>query len=333
MEAGDVDFVDGLRTICRAGSPATRNGLAIHIYTAGVGMGRRAMNNSDGDLLVVPQQGALMVRTELGRLQVGPNEILVIPRNIRFSIDPDQDGAAGGIRGYVLEVYNGHFELPDLGPIGSNGLANPQDFQYPTAWAEREDASWTIINKYQGDLWVAIQDHSPFDVVGWRGNYAPYKYDLGRFMVINTVSHDHPDPSIFTVLTCKSAIPGQAIADFAIFPPRWAVAEHTFRPPYFHRNVMSEFMGLIHGSYEAKQGGFLPGGASLHSIGSPHGPDVASWEAASQADLKPVRVADGTMAFMFESSLMMRVTGWAKATGIQQDYWQAWAGFKRNYQG
>lgn len=273
----------------------------------------------------------MLLRTEMGLLQVAPNEIAVVPRGIRFAVEPAPGSQA--LRGYILEVFSNHFELPDLGPIGANGLANPQDFFYPVAAYSKDHGSsqWQIINKYQGGLWVAEQDHTPFDVVGWRGNYAPYKYDLARFCAVNSVTHDHPDPSIFTVLTCKSTSPGTAIADFAIFPPRWACAEHTFRPPYFHRNVMSEFMGLINGSYEAKQGGFLPGGGSLHSIGTPHGPDVVSFETASTAELKPVRVAEGTMAFMFESSLMMKPSAWAMQTGVQPDYWAAWSGFKAHF--
>jgi homogentisate 1,2-dioxygenase len=283
-------------------------------------------------LFVVPQQGALRIVTELGVLDVAPNEIAVVPRNIRFAVNLLK--ADEPVRGYILEVFNGHYELPDLGPIGANGLANPQDFMYPVAHYQQDHGSgstWTVVNKYHGSLWSAEQDHTPFDVVGWRGNYAPYKYDLARFCAVNSVTHDHPDPSIFTVLTCKSALPGTATADFAIFPPRWACAEHTFRPPYFHRNCMSEFMGLIKGAYEAKKGGFLPGGASLHSIGTPHGPDAASIEGASTARLEPVRVADGTMAFMFESSHMMKVHAWAMQTGVQEDYWKAWAGFQVNF--
>lgn len=264
--------------------------------------------------------------TEFGLLVVPPNHIAVIQRGIRFSIDPTD----GDCRGYLLEIFNGHFELPDLGPIGANGLANPQDFFYPTAAYDREDEGpWSIVNKFMGKLFIAKQDHSPFNVLGWRGNYVPFIYDLARFNTINTVSHDHPDPSIFTVLTCRNGIatPGTALADFAIFPPRWAVAEHTFRPPYFHRNCMSEFMGLICGAYEAKKEGFLAGGASLHSLMTPHGPDSATYDQASKVALQPVRVADGTMAFMFETSLMLRISKWAMECGcLQSDYWKAWQG-------
>jgi len=328
IPTAQTDFVDGLRTLASAGDPESRNGLAIMIYTANCSMDGKAFYSSDGDLLIVPQQGSLDIRTELGILKIKPNEICVVPRAIRFQVNLEEEGTA---RGYILEVYNGHFELPDLGPIGANGLANPQDFYYPVASYKDEQANFKIVNKYLGQLFVAEQDHSPFDVVAWRGNYAPFKYDLSRFCSVNSVSWDHMDPSIFTVLTCKSSLPGVAIADFVIFPPRWAVAEHTFRPPYFHRNVMSEFMGLIHGSYEAKQGGFLPGGASLHSIGTPHGPDALSYEQNVKRDLKPERVAEGTMAFMFESSLMLKTSNWAMQQSIQSDYHLAWAGLKRKF--
>ncbi|KAJ1718524.1 hypothetical protein LPJ53_006475, partial [Coemansia erecta] len=267
-----VDFVDGLRTLGGAGDPAVKNGLAVHIYTASRSMDRRAFCSSDGDILLVPQQGRLDITTEFGKLMVAPNEIAVIQRGMRFAVSvPD-----GPSRGYMLEVYDGHFELPDLGPIGANGLANPRDFQTPTAQYVNQTEEWTIVNKFQGCLFAATQDHSPFDVVAWHGNYAPYKYNLSYFNVVGSVSFDHIDPSVFTVLTCKSAHPGTAIADFVIFPPRFEVQMGTFRPPYFHRNCMSEFMGLIHGSYEAKRGKFLPGGASLHSTMTPHGPDAAT---------------------------------------------------------
>jgi len=293
-------------------------------------MVNEAMYNSDGDILIVPQQGSLDITTEFGKLFVAPNEICVIQRGIKFTVNL----VDGPTRGYILEIFNGRFSIPDLGPIGANGLANPRDFLHPVAWYEnKEDVEFTIINKYLNGLWCTKQDHSPFTVVAWHGNYVPYKYNLKNFNVMNTVSFDHPDPSIFTVLTCKSTTPGTAIADFVIFPPRWAVGEHTFRPPYFHRNCMSEFMGLIHGSYEAKTDGFLPGGGSLHSVMTPHGPDTGAFKMGSTADLKPVRVADNTMAFMFESSLMMSVTKWAlnESMKVQEDYWQAWQGLKSQF--
>jgi len=298
-----VDWVDGLRTVAGAGDSKTRNGMAVHVYTCNSGMGNRALYNADGDFLIVPQQGNLKITTEFGRMLVKPNEICVIQQGIRFNIDVE-----GPSRGYVLEVYDDHFVLPDLGPIGANGLANPRDFLTPTAWFEDRQTSFQILNKYQGYLFSANQDHSPFDVVAWHGNYAPYKYDLANFCVINSVSFDHCDPSIFTVLTCPSSKPGTAIADFVIFPPRWSVSENTFRPPYYHRNCMSEFMGLILGKYEAKEEGFCPGGATLHSMMTPHGPDAKCFEDWTNMKLGPIKVAEGTQAFMFETSLQLAVT-------------------------
>lgn len=326
-EDGKVDFVQGLATICGAGDPKVRHGIAIYIYTCNSPMGDRCFYNSDGDFLIVPQQGSLLVTTEFGRMLVEPNEICVIQRGIRFNVSVD-----GQTRGYVLEVFNGHFELPSLGPIGANGLAYPRDFETPTAWFEdREVAGYTVINKYHGHLFSAKQNHSPFDVVAWHGNYAPYRYNLSKFMTINCVSFDHADPSIFTVLTCQSYSAGTAIADFVIFPPRWSVQEHTFRPPYYHRNCMSEFMGLIYGSYEAKEEGFQPGGASLHSMMTPHGPDADCFEKASTADLKPQKIAVGTMAFMFESSLSMAVTDWGNNTQVDPRYYQCWLPLKKHF--
>ncbi|XP_031569436.1 homogentisate 1,2-dioxygenase-like [Actinia tenebrosa] len=324
-----VDFVKGLKTVCGAGDPCSRHGVAIHVYTCNVSMTNKCFYSSDGDLLIVPQQGTILVTTEFGKMQVKPNEICVIQLGIRFSIDVDQPS-----RGYILEVFDGHFELPSLGPIGANCLANPRDFLTPVAWYEDRDVKeFTVISKYQGKLFAATQKHSPFDVVAWHGNYAPYKYNLADFITINTVSKDHVDPSVFTVLTCQSNKPGTAIADFVIFPPRWGVADDTFRPPYYHRNCMSEFMGLILGRYEAKEGGFLPGGGSLHSMMTPHGPDRECFEKASNAELKPERVADGTMAFMFESSLSMTVTKWGLKTcqKLDPEYYKCWQDLQKHF--
>ncbi|XP_066960066.1 homogentisate 1,2-dioxygenase [Macrobrachium rosenbergii] len=324
-----TDFVSGIRTVCGAGEPLSRHGCVIHVYVCNTPMGDTAMYNSDGDFLIVPQQGALNITTEFGRLHVEPNEICVIQQGMRFKIDVN-----GPTRGYILEVYDNHFVLPNLGPIGANGLANPRDFLTPVAWYEdREVKDYRIISKYQGHLFEALQNHSPFDVVAWHGNYAPYKYNLKNFMVINATAFDHADPSIFTVLTCPSAKPGTAIADFVIFPPRWAVQDHTFRPPYYHRNCMSEFMGLIYGNYEAKEEGFRPGGASLHSMMTPHGPDVQCFEGASTGNLAPVRVADGTQSFMFETSLGLALTEWGENTcrKVDPDYYKCWQGLKKHF--
>ncbi|CAJ0924387.1 unnamed protein product, partial [Mesorhabditis belari] len=321
-----TDFVEGLYTLCGGGDVISRSGLAIHMYACNKNMDHRAFYNADGDFLIVPQEGELEVTTEFGRILVGIQEICVIPQGIRFSID-----IRGPSRGYILEVYGVHFQLPDLGPIGANGLANPRDFETPVAWFEERDEPFEIISKYQGVFFKAKQNHSPFDVVGWHGNYAPYKYDLRKFMVINAVAFDHADPSIFTVLTAQSTRPGVAIADFVIFPPRWGVAENTFRPPYYHRNCMSEFMGLIVGNYEAKEGGFKPGGASLHSMMTPHGPDFACFEANTKGELKPQKVAHGTMSFMFESSLSMVITDWALKENVDWNYHKDWQPLKKHF--
>ncbi|KAF9936043.1 hypothetical protein BGZ75_009823 [Mortierella antarctica] len=325
-----TDFVQGLHSIAGAGDVGVKHGMGVLIYAANESMKDAAFYNSDGDFLIVPQQGRLDITTEFGKIMVHPNEICVIQRGIRFSVAlPD-----GPSRGYICEVFNGAWVIPDLGPIGANGLANPRDFQTPVAaFAHEDEKPFRIINKYGGRLFVAQQNHTPFDVVAWHGNYAPFKYNLALFNTINSVSFDHIDPSIFTVLTCKSEKPGTAIADFVIFPPRWSVQENTFRPPYFHRNCMSEFMGLIHGTYEAKQGGFVPGGASLHSMMTPHGPDAPTFEKASTEELKPMYIAKGTQAFMFESSMQLQPTHWAVETSgkVQEDYYKAWQGLKSNF--
>jgi len=328
-EEKSVDFVEGLHTIAGAGDPKSRNGCVVHVFLCNASMENKAFYNSDGDFLIVPQQGSLYITTEFGKMKVDPNEICVIQQGMRFSVMVE-----GPTRGYICEVFDAHFELPGLGPIGANGLANPRDFLHPSAWYEdRDNEDFKVISKFQGALFQVEQSHSPFDVVAWHGNYAPYKYNLAHFMVINAVAFDHADPSIFTVLTCQSARPGVAIADFVIFPPRWGVADKTFRPPYYHRNCMSEFMGLIYGNYEAKEDGFAPGGASLHSMMSPHGPDAECFDKLSVAKLMPQRVADGTMAFMFESSLSLAVTNWGnKLCGkVDPEYYKCWQGLKKNF--
>jgi homogentisate 1,2-dioxygenase len=278
-------------------------------------------------MLMVPQLGSLVVHTELGRLGVKPGEICVVPRGIKIKVELLDKQA----RGYICENYGPSFRLPDLGPIGANGLANARDFLTPVAAYEDLDGGHKIVGKFLGNLWQAEIDHSPLDVVAWHGNYAPYKYDLFRFNCINSVSFDHPDPSIYTVLTAPSAVPGTANCDFAIFPPRWMVAENTFRPPWFHRNLMNEFMGLIVGQYDAKAEGFVPGGASLHNCMSGHGPDAETYEKASSADLKPQKL-DGTMAFMFETQLVVRPTRFALETKVlQHEYYECWQGLKKNF--
>jgi homogentisate 1,2-dioxygenase len=321
-----VDFVDGLVTYAGNGDVASGSGMAVHLYAATRDMQARAFFSADGEWLFVPQQGRLRLKTELGVIDIEPLQIAVIPRGVRFAVELP-DGAA---RGYVCETYGAPFRLPELGPIGANGLANPRDFEIPQAWFEDRDQPVELIQKFQGALWTTTLDHSPLDVVAWHGNLAPYAYDLQRFNVINSVSFDHPDPSIFTVLTSPSEVAGTANCDFVIFPPRWMVAEDTFRPPWFHRNVMSEFMGLIDGVYDAKEGGgFAPGGASLHNQMNGHGPDVASYEKAVAAELAPQKIG-GTMAFMLESRWVIRPTPWALRTPLMQlDYDTVWEGFRK----
>jgi homogentisate 1,2-dioxygenase len=319
------DWLEGLLTYGGNGDAGTGTGIGIHLYAAHRSMERRVFQDSDGELLIVPQEGELHLITELGKLDVPPGHIAVIPRGLRFSV-----ALGGPSRGYVCENHGAPFQLPDLGPIGANGLANPRDFETPVAWFEDRESEHEIVQKFQGRLWRTTLDHSPFDVVAWHGNSAPYRYDLARFNTMNTVSFDHPDPSIFTVLTSPSETPGTANCDFVIFPPRWMVAEDTFRPPWFHRNTMSEFMGLIRGTYDAKEGGgFDPGGASLHNQMNGHGPDAESYRRATAADLKPVKLED-TLAFMFESRWVIRPTRAAmELPGLQSDYDQSWHGYEK----
>jgi len=322
-----ADFIDGLATFATNGDPATQSGISIHLYRANHPMTDRVFFNADGELLIVPQEGRLDCVTELGRLEAAPGEILLIPRGVRFRMAlPD-----GSARGYICENHGSLLRLPELGPIGANGLANARDFLAPAAAFEDKPTPTQLVQKFLGRLWATELDHSPLDVVAWRGNYAPMKYDLARFNTINTVSFDHPDPSIFTVLTSPSEAPGTANVDFVIFPPRWMVAEHTFRPPWFHRNVMNEFMGLISGSYDAKAGGFLPGGASLHPALSSHGPDVATHAKATEAALAPHKIDNG-LAFMFETRWVLNPTRWALETpSLQGDYDACWTGFPKNF--
>jgi len=322
-----TDFLAGLITLAGSGDLATHCGVAIHVYAANRGMEGVYCYNADGEMLLVPQMGRLLIHTELGRIELAPGEIAVVPRGIKFRVELLE----GEARGYVCENYGAMFRLPELGPIGANCLANSRDFQTPVAAFEDIESSVRVICKFQGNLWEGEYDHSPLDVVAWHGNYAPYKYDLARFCVINTVSFDHPDPSIFTVLTSPSDTPGTPNCDFGIFPPRWMVAEHTFRPPWFHRNFMNEFMGLIRGQYDAKAEGFLPGGASLHNCMSGHGPDMTSYARASTEKLKPQYLAD-TLAFMFETRFVCRPTRFAmESAELQHEYYSCWQNLKRNF--
>ncbi|NGN68544.1 homogentisate 1,2-dioxygenase [Streptomyces sp. A7024] len=325
-EAG-TDFLAGLWTLGGNGDATQRTGMAIHLYAANASMTDRVFGDADGELLIVPEHGGLLLRTEFGLLRAEPGHVALIPRGVRFRVEL-LDAYA---RGYVCENYGQPFTLPDLGPIGANGLANPRDFLAPQAAYEEVEGPVEVVNKFCGNLWSATYDHSPLDVVAWHGNHVPYVYDLRRFNVMGTISYDHPDPSIFTVLTSPSDTPGLAGVDFVVFAPRWLVGEDTFRPPYFHRNVMSEYMGLIEGAYDAKAEGFVPGGGSLHNMMSAHGPDRETFDKASAADLKPQKIDDG-LAFMFETRWPVTLTPQAAhAEHLQRGYDDVWLGLAKNF--
>ena len=324
-----TDFVEGIVTLGGNGDVATQVGMAVHVYAANTSMTDRVFYNADGEMLIVPQHGRARFVTELGVVEARCGEIVIMPRGLRFRVElPD-----GPSRGYICENYGPMLRLPELGPLGANALANPRDFLAPVAAYEDVAGPFKLVAKFQGNLWAADMKHSPLNVVAWHGNFVPYKYDLARFNVIGTISFDHPDPSIFSVLTAPSDLPGAATVDFAIFPPRWLVGEDTFRPPWYHRNVMTEFMGLLYGEYDAKAEGFLPGGASLHNCMTAHGPDAESWQKATRAELKPHRI-DNTMAFMFESRFAMRLTRYAiESSELQHDYFEGWQGLERQFSG
>jgi homogentisate 1,2-dioxygenase len=329
IPSAPTDFIDGWVPMAGNGTPQSHGGCSIYLFAANQSMSARYFYTADGELLIVPQLGALTLDTELGRIELKPQEIAVIPRGLRFRVGLP----SGSARGYICENFGAPFKLPDLGPIGSNGLANARDFQTPRARYEDLDSPCQLVAKFHGKLWSAAMDHSPLDVVAWHGNNAPYKYDLRLFNAMGSVSYDHPDPSIFLVLHSPSDTAGTSNVDFAIFPPRWLVMQDTFRPPWFHRNIASEFMGLIHGVYDAKSAGFEPGGASLHNCMSGHGPDAATFEKASAADTsQPSRIQD-TMAFMFESRYVLEPARAALqgTPRLQTDYMSHWLGLPRQF--
>lgn len=325
--AAGTDFLSGLWTVGGNGDARQRAGMAIHLYAANASMTDRVFSDSDGELLIVPEQGGLLLHTEFGRLAADPGHVVLMPRGVRFRVEL-LDATA---RGYVCENYGRPFDLPELGPIGANGLANARDFEAPQAAYEDTAGPVEVVNKFCGNLWSARYDHSPLDVVAWHGSHLPYRYDLRRFNVLGSISYDHPDPSLFTVLTSPSDTPGLASVDFVVFAPRWLVGEDTFRPPYFHRNVMSEYMGLIEGAYDAKAEGFVPGGGSLHNMMSAHGPDRETFDRASAAELVPQRVDDG-LAFMFETRWPVITTAQAlDADHLQRGYDDVWQGLERHF--
>ena len=323
------DFISGLRTMTTAGDVNTQTGMSAGIYFANASMVDDYFYNADGELLVVPQSGAIKFRTELGVIDVGPGEICVIPRGLKFKAELPE----GPVRGYLCENYGAKFTLPNRGPIGANCLANPRDFKTPVAAYEDKESPCRVTVKWCGQFHQCAIDHSPLDVVGWHGNYAPYKYDLATFSPVGAILFDHPDPSIFTVLTAPSGEDGTANIDFVIFPERWAVAEHSFRPPWYHMNIMSEFMGLIHGQYDAKPDGFSPGAVSLHNCMLPHGPDASAFAKASSVELKPHKLTN-TLAFMFETRYPQHLTKYAaELSTLQPDYADCWNGLERRFNG
>jgi homogentisate 1,2-dioxygenase len=329
MPVEPTDFVAGMRTMTTAGDALGQTGMAAHVYAANVSMTDDHFFNADGEMLVVPQEGRVRFVTEMGVIELAPGEIAVLPRGLTFKVELIDTPA----RGYVCENYGAKFTLPDRGPIGANCLANPRDFKTPVAWFEEKESPCRLIVKWCGAFHATELDHSPLDVVAWHGNYAPYKYDLATYSPVGAILFDHPDPSIFTVLTAPSGEEGTANIDFVIFPPRWLVAEDTFRPPWYHRNIMSEFMGLIRGQYDAKEKGFVPGGVSLHNMMLAHGPDAFGFDKASRAELKPVKL-DHTMAFMFETRFPQMPTRFAaESEALQDDYIDCWTALKKRFNG
>lgn len=324
-----VNFIHSIKTVTTAGDVNGQAGMACHVYAATADMVDEHFFNSDGELMFVPELGRLRVLTEMGIIELEPNEICIIPRGMVFRVElPD-----GKARGYICENYGAKFTLPDRGPIGANCLANPRDFKTPVAWFEEKDTPTKLLIKWCGKFHKTTLPHSPLDVVAWHGNYAPYKYDLRTFSPVGAILFDHPDPSIFTVLTAPSGEEGTANIDFVIFPPRWLVAEHSFRPPWYHRNIMSEFMGLIQGKYDAKEEGFIPGGMSLHNMMLAHGPDTQGYWKASTVDLKPVKL-ESTMAFMFETRFPQHITRFAaELETLQDNYADCWADLRKRFNG
>jgi homogentisate 1,2-dioxygenase len=324
-----LTFLTGMRTITTAGDVHTQVGMAAHVYLVTAPMVDEVFYSADGELMIVPETGRLSIFTELGRMEIGAGDIAVVPRGMKVQVAP----VGGPSRGYVCENYGAKFTLPGRGPIGANCLANPRDFKTPVAAFEDRDTPHRLVVKWCGGFHVTEIGHSPLDVVAWHGNYAPYKYDLRTYSPVGAILFDHPDPSIFTVLTAPSGEEGTANVDFVIFPERWMVAEHSFRPPWYHMNIMSEFMGLIYGQYDAKERGFVPGGMSLHNCMLPHGPDTDAFEKASTAELKPVKLTN-TLAFMFETRFPQQLTEFAASLPtLQDDYLDCWKGIAKKFDG
>ena len=324
-----LTWLTGMRTITTAGDVNTQVGMASHIYLVTESMKDAYFFSADSELLVVPQEGRLRFATELGILDVEPKEIAIIPRGLVYRVELLE----GPARGFVCENYGQKFELPGRGPIGANCMANPRDFKAPVAAFEDREVPSTVTIKWCGQFHETRIDQSPLDVVAWHGNYTPYKYDMRNYCPVGAILFDHPDPSIFTVLTAPSGVPGTANIDFVLFRERWMVAENTFRPPWYHKNIMSELMGNIYGQYDAKPQGFVPGGMSLHNMMLPHGPDRQAFEGASNAELGPEKL-DNTMSFMFETRFPQHLTEFAaKEAPMQEEYIEVWNQLEKKFDG
>jgi homogentisate 1,2-dioxygenase len=302
--------------------------MGASIYAFNEAMGNIVFTNADAEMLYVPENESILLFTEMGKMSVSPGEIAIVPRGMMVKISSDKP-----CRGYLCENYGAKFTLPERGPIGANCLANPRDFKTPVACFEDTNEQHLSIIKWCGSFYKTEINHSPLDVVAWHGNYIPYCYDLRHFSPVGAISFDHPDPSIYTVLTAPTESAGTANVDLVIFPERWAVTENTFRPPWYHRNIMSEFMGLIYGQYDAKPEGFIPGGISLHNMMLPHGPDADAFEKASNANLEPIKITN-TLAFMFETKYPQHLTEFAsQASQLQDDYIDCWKDIRKNFNG
>ena len=324
-----LNWITGMRTMTTAGDVHTQVGMAAHVYLVTESMEDAYFYSADSELLVVPQEGRLRFHTELGIMDIEPQEIAILPRGLVYRVELLQ----GPARGFVCENYGQKFELPGRGPIGANCLANPRDFKAPVAAFEDREVPSTVTVKWCGQFHVTEIGQSPLDVVAWHGNYAPCKYDLKAYCPVGAILFDHPDPSIFTVLTAPSGSPGTANIDFVLFRERWMVAEDTFRPPWYHKNIMSELMGNIYGIYDAKPEGFVPGGMSLHNMMLPHGPDLQAFEGASTADLQAGKL-ENTMSFMFETRFPQQLTPFAATEApLQDDYIDCWANMKKHFDG
>ncbi|RSL87550.1 hypothetical protein CDV31_016235 [Fusarium ambrosium] len=315
------------------GSPTDKTGVAIWLFHVNKDMPPQTVFSSqDGEALIVPQTGALDIQTEYGKLLVRQQEIAVIPRGIKYRVTLPEGKEA---RGYVLELYQGHFRLPELGIIGSIGLANPRDFQVPTASFDGKIESqgdtqvavandgrgeWTIISRLDTKLWFATQDSTPFDVAGWQGTLYPYKYDVRRFNYIGNLNYDHADPSVFVVLTSQSygKEPGTAVVDFAAVGEHWHPAQHTLRVPWYHRNTASEFVFPIIAEQDPKSrlntsDTFGPWGAWLNANMVTHGSneqEYAEWQAKDT--LTPMKLQDfGVTSAIIETEATLLLTDWA----------------------